>query len=150
STVVGLYGLYETDMRETSDEGDLARLQRIQTYHSHVSVHSAFSNGNTRGQAKLLGCFLAEPANYDPQVQHFLGKLLEKVAQPDRLVQTYRKTTGVAVVVPFDAGSVNACCPLAREAVSQPFRVLTDVFRGGIGVRFVLFQPESLGGHPLR
>src|SRR5437588_9133047 len=89
-TVYGLCGLPENDMRGSGDEGDLAWLQRIQTYHSHVGVHSAFSNRNTRGQAKLLGCFLAEPANYDPQGQHFLRKLLEKGPEPDSILPPYR------------------------------------------------------------
>src|SRR5437588_10496236 len=89
-TVDRLRGLPQNDMRGSGDEGDLARLQRIQTYHSHVGVHSAFSNRNTRGQAKLLGCFLAEPANYDPQGQHFLRKLLEKGPEPDSILPPYR------------------------------------------------------------
>src|SRR5260370_17257327 len=144
STVDGLCGLPENDMRGSGDEGDLARLQRIQTYHSHVGVHSAFSNRNTRGQAKLLGCFLAEPANDDPQVQHFLGKLLEKVAQPDSLVQTYRKTAGVAVVEPFGAGRVNARCPFAGEAVSQPIAAPTDMFPAVTQLPFLFFQPLAL------
>src|SRR6266480_3294891 len=40
-TVDGFCGLRENDVRGAGYEGNLARLQRIQTYHSYVGVHSA-------------------------------------------------------------------------------------------------------------
>src|SRR6266487_880226 len=149
-TVDGLRGRTENSVRRACDEGDLARSQHIHAHCTHHRIRPTFSNWNTRGQTKLLCRFLAETTDHGTHVQYLLGELLEKIVQSNSLIETGWKTVVVAVIVPAKAGGVDTRRPFASETVGHPINVFTNMCSSTIHVRFILFQPEGLAGHPFR
>ena len=135
-------------MGRTGDEGQFARTQHVQADHGHESVRAALGHGNAGRQAQFLGHFRQQRAGDLAHVQDALRETRQQVAQADLLVEIGRPAALGPVVVPADAGVVDAADPLAGQPVGQPVDELADVAGLAVGFRLVFLEPEDLAGQP--
>ena len=139
----------EVQVRRARDERELPGPDHTQSDHGDERVRAALRDGQADGQAEVRGGGGGEPvADARAGRERRRRPLAGEVREIQLLEQ--RRRFGAVHEVPPHGDVVRARAVHARELQVEVVLVLADLRRRREERRLFLFQPQSLGDHPLR